>query len=218
MKLNILDIQQGRQVVFVLQSNFSTTASSVKTSVTQKVNTVTNQNTATPTALSAAKLTSAPADFDASKITVAGFNKTGDKMAYCAQSKTTNKISCYLNDQILGNPYTFKPYWIGFSPDNQRVVFLYIDPSSKQYFTYENGVEGQRYDGPINAPKFSDDSKNFLYVVTGKDTKNFVVLNGTPYAAHDKIYGVPVFSSDGKYLLYGARDGQDFSWVADPIQ
>ena len=51
-----------------------------------------------------------------------------------------------------------------------------------------------------------------------KDNKNFVVLNVKSFAPHDKIYGIPTFSSDNKYVVYGARDGQDLFWVADKVE
>ena len=142
----------------------------------------------------------------------------GDNAAYCAPKKIDNKIDCFLNNQKLDNPYNYKPYWIGASPDGKRVVSLYLDPATKQSFVFENGKEGARYEGTITSPKFSDNSKSFIFVVMGKDNKNFVVLNVKSFAPHDKIYGIPTFSSDNKYVVYGARDGQDLFWVADKVE
>lgn len=204
-----------------LLSNFSIpslTATPVTPTKTTTPVTVTQTPAPAKTSgLATTSLASISPDLDASKITVAGFSKIGDEVAYCGQSIATGKISCYLNSQLLANNYSYKPYWIGISPNGQRVIFLYFDSVNKQYFEYESGKESTRYDGPINAPKFSDDSKSFLYTVTGSDTKTFIILNGARYPSHDKIFGVPTFSADGKYLLYGARDGQNFAWVADPI-
>lgn len=171
-----------------------------------------------PLTLATAKLTTILEEYDISKIAVAAFSNAGDKVAYCAPKKVDGKISCFLNDKKLDNAYNFRPYWIGFSPNGERVAFLYLDPVKKQSFVFENGKESVRYDGTIIALKFSDDSKNFMYTVSGKDNKSFAVLNDKPFSSHDKMFGSPTFSKDGKYLLYGARDGQDIFWVADEIK
>ena len=169
--------------------------------------------------LATAKIISISQDYDITKgVAAALFSKIADKVAYCAMHKTTKKIDCFLNNEKLSNSYNYNPYWIGISPDGSRVVFLYLDPIKKQSFIFENGAEGARYNGTITSPAVSSDSKNLLYVVMGKDGKSFVVLNEKPFAPHDKIYGVPIFSADGKYVLYGARDGQDIFWVADEIK
>ncbi|MDP3882637.1 MAG: hypothetical protein Q8Q48_01115 [Candidatus Staskawiczbacteria bacterium] len=174
----------------------------------------------TVSVLSTKSLVSISADYDVSKITVSAFNKTGDASIYCAPLKTNlSAISCFLNDQkLLDNPFAFKPYWIGISPDEARVVFLYYDSAKKQAFVYENGKEGTRYNGTITYPIFSSDSKNFMFMVMSNDGKNFIVLDDKSFAPHDKVFTPPQLSPDGKYILYGARDGQDVLWVADEIQ
>jgi len=169
--------------------------------------------------LTTAKLTAVLQDYDISKIIVAStFSRTADKVAYCAPKKIGGKIDCFLNDEKLGNSYSYKPYWIGVSPNGERVVFLYWDSVKKQSFIFENGVEGARYDGTMISPKFSDDGFGLIYVVAGNDNKSFAVLNDIAFAPHDKIFGVPQLSSDGKYLLYSARDGQDLFWMADEVK
>jgi flagellar basal body-associated protein FliL len=161
-----------------------------------------------------------PEEYDATKITIAGFSNEGKTVVYCAPLKTNlTKISCFLNNQILfENPYTFKPYWVGFSPNNQRVIFLYYDGFKKQSFIFENGIEGVKHNGTITSPVFSDDSQNFAYMVMGNDSKNFVVINERPGMPYDKIHTIPEFTTDGKYVLYGARNGTNLFWVADKIQ
>lgn len=168
--------------------------------------------------LETSKLATILQDYDITKLTVYSFSKNGDNTAYCAPLKNSLKIDCFLNNQKLDNPYNYKPYWIGTSPSGKRIVSLYLDPITKQSFVFENAKENTRYDGTITSPKFSDDSQSFMFIVMGKDNKSFVVLNGKSGAPHDKIYGAPALSSNGKYILYGARDGQDLFWVADPIQ
>jgi hypothetical protein len=164
------------------------------------------------------KIVTVPQEYDASKITVAAFSEARDKITYCAPEKASNKISCFLNDQkLFDNPYSFKPYWIGISPNGLRIVFFYFDSVKKQSFTFENSTESARYNGTLTYPKFSQDSQSFMFMVMGNDTKNFIVLNGKPGAPHDKIYTVPAFSKDGKYIFYGVRDGQDLFWIADEI-
>lgn len=170
------------------------------------------------TGLATVKITSVSPEFDITKMTVFAFSKAGDKVAFCLPKISDGKISCFLNDQVLVNPYSYRPSWAGFSPDGKRLAFVYSDPSTKQTFVYESGKESARYDGTISGPAFSNDSKSFMFIVNGTDKKSFVVLNGNIFNSHDKIYGAPVISDNGKYVLYGARDGQDLSWVADEIK
>ncbi len=168
--------------------------------------------------LSTTSLSSIAENYDITKTTVAAFSDNGDKVAYCGVDKTTGKVDCYLNDIKLDNAYAYKPYWVGISPDGNRVVFLYYDSAKKQSFTYENGVEGTRRDGTITSPSFSKDSQNFMYIVITKDSKNYAVFNSTASQLHDKIYTIPELSSDGNYMIYGARDGVAMSWVADKVK
>lgn len=158
-------------------------------------------------------------EYDLTKITVVSFSEAGERAVYCAPLKINNtKISCFLNNQkILDNPYSFKPYWAGISPNGQRIIFLYYDPVGKQSFVFENGKEGARHNGILNSPNFSSDSQSFIFVLMSNDGKDFIVLNDKPGAPYDKIFTIPKLSSDGRYILYGARNGQDIFWVADEI-
>ena len=171
----------------------------------------------TSVVLSTNKIATVSGDYDLTKMTVMAFSKAGDKVAFCLPAKADGKFACFVNNDQQVNSYAYKPSAILFSPDGKRTVLIYSDPVTKQSFIFENGQEGTKYDGTISGPKFSDNSQNLMFIVNGKDGKSFVVLNGTSYTPHDKVYGTPTLSSDGKYLLYGARDGQDFFWVADPI-
>jgi hypothetical protein len=159
-----------------------------------------------------------PDDYDSSKISVAAISKSGDKAVYCAPLKASGAVSCFENAEKLDNPYNYKPYWIGFSPNEERVVFLYYDPVKLQSFVFENGQEFTRYNGTITAPNFSQDSQSFIYIVIGRDNKSFVVIDEKPRTSYDKIYGIPTLSSDGKFLIYGARAGQVILYVADRVQ
>jgi len=166
------------------------------------------------------KLATILSDYDIEKISVIAYSQNGDKVVYCAPLKIdVNKVSCFLNgEKFLDNPYVFKPYWIGISPNGKRIIFLYYNSVGKESFSFENGIESKRYDGIITSPVFSSDSKNFMYVVMGNDGKSFVVLNGKQSNAYDKIFTAPELSSDGKYILYGARNGENIMWVADEIK
>jgi len=160
-----------------------------------------------------------PDEYDAAKISVAAFSKEGKKIIYCASLKTNAaKIACFENSQkLFDGPYSFKPYWVGVSPDEARVVFLFYDSVKKQSFVFENNIEDKRYDGKITYPVFSRDSRKLMFVVLANDGKNFVVLDNKPFAEHDKILAAPEFSPDNKYILYGATDGQNISRQADLI-
>lgn len=177
------------------------------------------ETTPASTELSTQVITSVPEEYDSSNIGVAAFSQSGDKAVYCAPLKSNGAVSCFLNGQkFFGSPYTFKPYWIGISPNSQRIVFFFYDSAARQSFVSENGVESQRYNGTITYPAFSSDSKNFSYVVMQPDGQYFAVANGAAMPSHDKILTAPKWSSDGNYILYGARDGKDMLWVADKIQ
>lgn len=159
-----------------------------------------------------------PQEYDAAKAFIA-FSDAGDKTIYCAPLKTNSKkITCFENNQKLFDiPYAFKPYWIGVSPNGQRIIMLFYDSAKKKSFAFENGQEGPRYDGKMVYPAFSKDSQSFLFMVMANNNKNFVVLNDRPFAFYDKIFPVPQFSSDGKYIFYGARSGENILWVVDSL-
>jgi hypothetical protein len=176
----------------------------------------TTQKTLTSINLETNNIIVVPQEYDATKIAVVAFNEAGDEAVYCVPQKINYQISCFLNGQkLFDNQYSYKPYWIGFSPNNQRIIFLYYDSVKKQSFIFENMEEKERYAGIITSPMFSSDSQNFVFMVIGNDGKNFVVLDDKASAPHDKIYTIPKFTSDGRYLLYGVRDGQNILWVAD---
>jgi hypothetical protein len=188
-------------------------------SVPSENNSKQTQEIATPAILETINVTAISEDYDVSRITVAAFSQAGKVVVYCAPIKANpSQISCFLNNQkLLDNPFSYKPYWIGMSPDGNRVVFLYYDAARKQSFAYENGKEGTRFNGTITYPVFSTSGMSFAFMVMDNDGKNFIVADGKEFAAHDKIFTPPQFSSDSKYILYGARDGQNMLWVADEI-
>lgn len=174
----------------------------------------------TPIALTTRELLTVPAEYDSSKIALTAFTQTGDRAVYCASLITNpSQMSCFLNGQkFLDNSYVFKPYWVGISPNGQRIIFLYYNSAERKSFVFENGVEGKRYDGKITSPKFSKDSASLLYVVLGNDGKDFVVLNEQVFPAHDNILTIPDWGFDNTYIFYGARDGNKILWVIDEIQ
>lgn len=164
------------------------------------------------------KITSVSQEYDISKIVVLAFSKAGDKVVYCIPKITDGKTSCFLNDQVLDAKYSYRPLGVIFSPDGERLILIYSDPTTKQSFLVEDGAEYTRYNGTISGISISDNSQNLIFVVNGADKKSFVVINGKSFTPHDKVYGTPALSADAKYVIYGARDGQDFSWVADEIK
>jgi len=159
-----------------------------------------------------------PQDYVLDRISVAAFSQNGDNVVYCAPHKTTGVVSCFRNEEkFLESPYGKKPYWLGISPNGQRIVFLFYDTAKKESFVFENGAEGARYSGTITSPKFSDDSKNFMFMVLGNNGKSFVVANQKQFSEHDKIFTTPELSDNGKYVVYGAMDGGSIMWIADKI-
>ncbi|OGZ78501.1 MAG: hypothetical protein A2358_03070 [Candidatus Staskawiczbacteria bacterium RIFOXYB1_FULL_37_44] len=216
--LIVLAILGGGIYFALAQTKFLSTFFPIKTAPVVANNPVAaTQKTPVTVFLATQKIATILQDYDITKLTVYSFNENGGSVAFCVPKKLDNKFDCFLNNQKLNNPYNFKPYWIGDSPDGKRIISLYLDPATKQSFIFENNQEGIRYDGTITFPKFSANSQSFYYVVIGKDNKSFVVLDNKPGSSHDKIYGVPAISNDGKYIVYGARDGQDLFWVADLI-
>jgi hypothetical protein len=173
-----------------------------------------------PAELFTQTIASVPENYDATRITAVSFSDDGKTSIYCVPLKiNVTKFTCFANTQILmENPYSFKPYWSGISPDNQRIIFLYYDPVKKQSFTLENGKEGLKYDGTITYPAFSNDSQNFAYMVMANDGRNFVVINDRPGLVYAKVFTVPEFTQDSRYVLYGAISGKEIYWVADKIE
>ena len=157
-------------------------------------------------------------DYNALKTSLIAFSEDGSKTVFCAPSKATGAISCFLNNQkFFDNPYSKKPYWMGVSPDGQRVVFLYYETAKKESFVFENGVEVSRHSGAITSPVFSKDSQSFMFVVLANSGKSYVHLGEKSFPEHDDIITTPKWSDDGKYIFYGAKDGNSILWVADKI-
>lgn len=65
-------------------------------------------------------------------------------------------------------------------------------------------------------PIFSPDGKNFAYKAR-KGSKWFVVFNGEKSATYDKIYNLN-FSSDSRYIVYGAKIGNEIWWITKKVK
>ncbi len=104
------------------------------------------------------------------------------------------------------------------SPDSRRVAFAARRGDS--WFIIENGVEGPVFDRAVS-PKYSPDGSMLVYRVR-KDNKRFVVVTNLkgqiikqfqPY----EMIQEPVFSSDGKVVAYGVKDGDSLIWKVEKL-
>lgn len=212
-------LAQGDFAQKVIDKTFSYLSPKVEVGSNATPNTPT-QNPAEPQPEfpQAKELASVLNEYNVSKISLIAFSESGDKTVFCAPSNSTGVISCFLNNQkFFDNPYAKKPYWMGVSPNGQRIVFLYYETAQKQSFIFENGVEVARYDGAVTLPVFSNDGTDFMFVVIANNGKSFVQLAEKKFSEHDKIITTPKWSDDGEYVFYGAQDGEKIFWVADKI-
>lgn len=88
-----------------------------------------------------------------------------------------------------------------------------------------DGVEGKEYDYKqddrnwlaFHTPVFSADSKRIAYR-TGRNGKEFIVVDGVEGKEYEKIQWMPAFSPDSKRIEYCAvRDGKEFT-VVDGVE
>jgi len=149
------------------------------------------------------------------------FSPDNTKLAYAAYIYIPNASKWFMvinekegkaYEDIIGGPV--------FSPDSKQLGYIALE--NKKYFVVisdsggENYKESERYD-LTSLPVFSPNSKNFAYIVR-KEGKWQVVVNGKESGkSYDRIWD-PVFSSDSKYVAYGARNGNELWWIVERVE
>lgn len=99
-------------------------------------------------------------------------------------------------------------------------LFAYAARRGTSWFVVVNGKEGAPFDKVVS-PAFSPDNR-FLVYRARKDGKRFMVVSdrtGKVLKQHQSYEMVfpPVFTSDGKSVAYGVKDGQQLVWKVEKL-
>lgn len=108
-----------------------------------------------------------------------------------------------------------------FSPDTKQVAYIASEPDKGFSLILSGRKQGKSHPYATH-PVFSPNGKHVAYVAfTGKAgaPKRFVVVDGIEQRLHDYIDRESLqFSPDGKFVMYGAGDGQDLWWIVESVQ
>lgn len=145
------------------------------------------------------------------------FSNDGTVVAYIA-IKGKDKYMV-MNDKEELLPAGDFPWPFAIRPDNKGVgIFVVNGGGVSAYFYqvfYGDGAKGATYKEGSDLT-YSKDSHQYAYVAI-KNERFFIVLDGKDGPAFDRVIS-PIFSPDGKYLVYRARqDGKRFVVVADTL-
>ena len=69
----------------------------------------------------------------------------------------------------------------------------------------------------ISAITFSSSGRRVAYIAKSNG-KKLVVVNGQESQDYDDITYGPIFSSDSKYIAYGAKNGRDLWWIVKKVK
>lgn len=88
------------------------------------------------------------------------------------------------------------------------------------WFVVVNGQKGPKFDRVVT-PQFSPDGSKLVYRAR-KHGKRFVVVADSrrtiirQFPSYDQVFPV-VFTSDGKFVCYGVKDGRKLMWLAEKL-
>ncbi|MDP2864061.1 MAG: hypothetical protein Q8N73_00135 [bacterium] len=153
------------------------------------------------------------------------FSPDSQNLAYVVEK---NGKSVLILDDEESKPYDY--IWPDpvFSPDSQKLAYRASD--GEKIFIVINNQESQPYFSypfpcglgtPVYAfcetnLIFSPDSKKTAYLIE-ENGKFYMVVNGKKGKLYDEIVSFQ-FSSDSKYLGYGAQDGKELWWIVEEIE
>lgn len=115
------------------------------------------------------------------------------------------------------------------SPNGQTIAYIAYtsgsqeDKSGERLFMVtvdKNGEtlkEGKSYDD-MGFAIFSPNGQKIAYAAEKDGKGSFVVIGDSESKAYNEIIGDPVFSSDGKYLAYGAKEKDKILWVVQEVK
>jgi WD40 repeat protein len=107
---------------------------------------------------------------------------------------------------------------LAYSRDGRQHAF--VARKGNGWFVVVNGKEGEALDRAVT-PKFSPDGKYLVYRAR-KDGKRFVVVADTSgttirhHPSYEQVFDVQ-FTTDGKSLAYGVKDGQKLIWKVEVL-
>lgn len=103
---------------------------------------------------------------------------------------------------------------------NDGGSYAFTARTGNNWFIVVNGKEGPAFDRVVS-PVFSPDCRKLVYRAR-KDGRRFVVVadkNGKTirqHSAYEQVFQ-PVFTSDGKSVAYGVKDGQKLIWKVEKL-
>lgn len=145
------------------------------------------------------------------------FSDDGSVFAFVAQREGKNFI--VLNGQEEALPAGEYPWPFAVRPDNKGVgIFSTNNDQNRTYLHqafFDNGIKSAIYKEGSELT-YSKDSQHYAFVAV-KNEQFLMVLDGKNGPVFDRVIS-PVFSPDGKFLVYRARqDGKRFVVVVDTM-
>jgi Tol biopolymer transport system component len=108
----------------------------------------------------------------------------------------------------------------GLTYNRDGSTHAYAARKGATWFVVANGVEGTGFDRVIS-PKFSPNGKYLVYRAR-KDGRRFVVVANKAgkilrqHPAYEQVFDV-TFTTDGKSVAYGVKDGQKLVWQVEAL-
>lgn len=141
-----------------------------------------------------------------------GLGTDGTSLAYAAMKEQTRVLILNGREEPLPDGDPSSP---AIRPDKKGagLIIASEDGSFLHQAVFQDGTKKKRYDAASELT-YSSDSSRYAYVAR-KGKAVFVVMNGKEGLAFDMVVA-PMFSPDGKFLIYRARKaGKRFVVVAD---
>jgi Tol biopolymer transport system component len=111
-----------------------------------------------------------------------------------------------------------------FSPDSQKIAYRASRHTKEDAgnLVVIGGEETKVHvtsDSSTFIPIFSLDSQKIAYVdMENNKMKMLIVINGKKSKAYDRIFTKPKFTSDEKYIVYGAQSGNELWWEVYKVE
>lgn len=144
------------------------------------------------------------------------FSPDSQHLAYSVVSRADyqNSEQCVVLDGVEGPPLRQIRTRPMFSPDSRRII--YVAGGSGNETLVVDGKVGEWY-RVIAGRAISPDSQHVAYIAVTKDYKQWVVSDGKPGEAYERIVTVPYFSPDSSHMVYLAMNAGKVFAVLDGV-
>lgn len=107
-----------------------------------------------------------------------------------------------------------------FSPDLKHFAYSASRPKDDKYLiVLDDNKESKAYGYDVSSPVFSLNGKHFAYIAMNNPRgKHTVVVDEKEISTYEAVYYGPVFTSDSKYVYYGARIGNELWWIVNKVE